>query len=207
VQASRLLPSSYRHKICAKNLQLVSVETMICRRNLKHYLAMVVAFLAMPQTSAFAQPLLGETANNQISPQEQTIDALKPEEIFPINKAKVTTSQELDISPGLNRAIVRNFEWQMRVRKDQLKLPLEIGYELKANNGQLNLFKIDASPNAILGVIVTQSDKALLEDSDPEIYIVKGNVTLQFDPLLAEVAGTYKGRLSVCVRDKNNGCI
>lgn len=182
----------------------VITETMNCQRNLRQYLTLILAFFAMPQTFALAEP----GATSSISPQQITIDSLKANEIFPTDKKKVNSSQELDSPPDFNRAIVRPVEWQMRVSKAQLKLPLEVEYELKSNNNaQSNQFSTDASANAILGVIIQKSENTVSDDSDPNVSVVRGKVTLQFDPLKAGVAGAYKGRLLVCVKDTNNGCI
>lgn len=178
---------------------------MNCQRNFRQYLTLILAFFAMPQTFALAEP--GATLS--ISPQQITIDSLKANEIFPTDNKKVNSSQELDSPPDFNRAIVRPpVEWEMRVPKAQLKLPVEVEYELKSNNnGQSNQFSTDANPNAILGVIIQKSENNVSDDSDPNVSVVRGKVTLQFDPLKAGVAGAYKGRLLVCVKDRNNGCI
>ncbi len=176
---------------------------MNCQRNLRQYLTLILAFLAMPQTFALAEP--GATLS--ISPQQITIDSLKANEIFPTDNKKVNSSQELDSPPDFNRAIVRPVEWEMRVPKAQLKLPVEVEYELKSKNEQSNQFSIDANPNAILGVIIQKSENNVSDDTDPNVSVVRGKVTLQFDPFKAGVAGPYKGRLLVCVKNTNNGCI
>ena len=171
-------------------------------------LTMVVAFLGLSQSQLLAQS--APTQINRISPSEVD-EKLNSSEFF-LNGQQTGTArntQDLYAPPVFNQqGTTRTIDWQMRVRQNDLKSPVEVEYEIKADNLTANRFSQGNSTSNTIPVTIAGSDFETLPDgSESETVIVKGKVTLKFDVSQFRAAGAYGGRLSVCVKDKNDGCI
>lgn len=180
---------------------------MSSKQKIKCCLAIVVAFLGLSQSQLSAQP--APTEINQVSPSEIE-EKLNSSEFFLNNLDTGTASnvQELYEPPVFNQqGANRTIEWQMRVRQNDLKSPVEVEYEVKADNLTGNSFSQDNSRNIIPVTIAGSDFETLPDGNETETVIVKGRVTLKFDVSQFRPAGQYGGRVSVCVKDINDGCI
>jgi hypothetical protein len=195
------------------------------QRNFRRCLATVVAVLALPQPQALAQslPAPNPTEINKISPTKLTIEELKANQYFVGNQSADGTSgtasnlQEL-LAPPVYNLIPRYLVWQIRVRRDQfpsdttsdiknyLSNPDKIRYELTSDNGEANRFSNNSS-NSTLRVTLKSREIDVFDDSDSQIAVVQGKVYLELDPSTLALAGMYKTRLLVCVKNKSDGCL
>lgn len=169
---------------------------------------MVVAFLGLSPSQLLAQS--APTEINRISPSEVD-EKLNPSEFF-LNGQQTGFAENLEdlYAPPLfnQQGTTRTIEWQMRVREDQLPEPneREVTYEVKADNLTANSFKQDNSNSTIPVTIESTEFETFPDDSDSTV-VFKGKITLKFDVSQFRAAGEYGGRVSICVKDKSNGCI
>lgn len=180
---------------------------MSSKYKLKCCLAIVVAFLGLSESQLLAQS--APTEINQISPSEVE-EKLNSSEFF-LNGQQTGTAdnvQELYAPPVFNQqGTTRTIEWQMRVRQNELKSPLEVEYEVKADNLTGNSFSQDDSRNLIPVTIAGSEFETIPDGNETETVIVKGKVTLKFDVSQFRPAGQYGGRVSICVKNNSDGCI
>jgi len=182
---------------------------MSSKYKIKCCLAIVVAFLGLSQSQLLAQSAPEEI--NRISPSEVDDLKLNASEFF-LNGQQtrtVSNSQDLYAPPVFNQqGATRTIEWQMRVRQNELPSPVEVEYEVQANNLTANRFSQGRSTSRIIPVTVAESEVETLPDgNESETVIVKGKVTLNFDVSQFRAAGVYGGKLSICVKDTSDGCI
>lgn len=190
---------------------------MSSQRKLRYCLAIGIALLGLPQPLVFAQ---STTELNQISedPAEK-LPNIGANDFFPNGQASSTVRRFQDFLQPLsfNSDTSRIVRWEMRVRKNELKQPLEIEYELIARNNEPDqLNKQVSGPDPALPVtdIVRLEDEEEVEDEcssetegECETVLVKGAAELIINISQFREAGEYKGRLSVCVRNNNDECI
>lgn len=182
---------------------------------------MVLFVLPLPQV------LAQETKLRNISPQQLTIEpALGGSDFFPdgqTRKVKFSDPQALYAPPPFNeQRIIRDVEWEIRVPKDDLSSPVKVEYLVIDAQGELGkLSNQENNPNSTLPVNVAPADEIqVIEEQcsspDPQnpdscnseiVVVVKGTAKLLFDVSQFRAAGKYNGSLSVCVKDKNDGCI
>lgn len=180
---------------------------------------MVLFVLPLPRVLAQATEL------KNISPQELTIEpALGGSDFFPngqTRKVKFGSPQALYAPPPFNDQTIRDVQWEIRVPKDDLSSPVKVEYQVLDASGEPgNLSNQENNSNSTLPVNVAAADEIqIIEEQcsspDPqnpdscksEIVVVKGTAKLLFDVSQFRAAGKYNGSLSVCVRDKNDGCI
>lgn len=182
---------------------------MSSKYKIKCCLAIVVAFLGLSQSQLLAQS--APEGINRISPSEVDDLRLNPSEFF-LNGRQTGTannSQDLYAPPVFNQqGANRIIEWQMRVRQNELKIPLEVDYEVKADNLTANKFSQGGSSSKIIPVTIASSEVETLPDgTETETVIVRGEVTLNFDVSQFRSAGVYGGKLSICVKNTSDGCI
>lgn len=168
---------------------------------------MVVAFLGLSPSQLLAQS--APTEIDRISPSEVD-EKLNPSEFF-LNGQQTGTAKNIEdlyAPPVFNQqGTTRTIEWQMRVRQNELSSPVEVEYEVKANNLTGNSFNQDNSRNTIPVTIAGTEFETLPDGNESETVIVKGTVTLKFDVSQFRAAGEYGGRVSICVKDTSGGCI
>ena len=187
---------------------------MSSKGKIKCCLAIVVAFFGLSQSQLLAQP--APTEINRISPSEYDLRLEKPE-LFSNGKqtGTVDSTQALYEPLGiqeLNQAdVVRPIQWQMRVRREQLEdlNNLEATYEIRANNNVTDdkLSRGTSKYDTIAVDVVSDEIQALPDGSESETVIVEGRATLKFDVSKFPSAGVYRGKLSICLKDRSNGCI
>ena len=180
---------------------------MSSKHKIKCCLAIVFAFLGLPQSQLLAQT--APTEINRVSPSEIE-EKLNSSEFFlnGIDTGTANNVQELYEPPVFNQlGANRTIEWEMRVRQNDLKSPVEVEYEVKADNLTGNNFSQDNSRNMIPVTIAGSEFETLPEGNETDTEIVKGKVTLKFDVSQFRAAGKYGGRVSICVKDINDGCI
>ena len=189
---------------------------MSSQRKLRYCLAIGVALLALPQPFVFAQ----STAElNQISedPAEKLAN-IGANDFFPNGQSStVRKSQDFFQPLSFNSDTTRTVRWEMRVRKNDLKQPLEIEYELIARNNkpdQLNKQQDGPDPALPVTNIVRLRDQEKVEEEcssetegECETVLVKGAAELIINISQFREAGEYKGNLSVCVKNNNDECI
>lgn len=190
---------------------------MSSQRKLRYCLAIGVAILALPQPFVFAQ----STAElNQISedPAEKLAN-IGANDFFSNGQASSTVRRFQDFFQPLsfNPDTTRTVRWEMRVRKNDLKQPLEIEYELIARNNEPDqLNKQVSGPDPVLPItnIVRLKDLEVVEEEcssetegECETVLVKGAAELTINISQFREAGEYKGKLSVCVKNNNDECI
>lgn len=168
---------------------------------------MVVAFVGLSPSQLLAQS--APTEINRISPSEVD-EKLNPSEFF-LNGQQTGTAKNIEdlyAPPEFNQqGTTRTIEWQMRVRQSELSSPIEIEYEVKADNLTGNTFSQDNSRNIIPVTIAGTEFQTLPDANESETVIVKGTVTLKFDVSQFRAPGEYGGRVSICLKDTSGGCI
>lgn len=168
---------------------------------------MVVTFLGLSQSQLLAQS--APTEIDRISPSEVD-EKLNPSEFF-LNGQQTGTArnvEDLYAPPAFNQqGTTRTIEWQMRVNQNELSSPVEVEYEVKGNNLRANTFSQNNSRNTIPVSIAGTEFETLPDGSESETVIVQGKVTLKFDVSQFRAAGEYGGKVSICVKDTNGGCI
>ncbi|KAF3889045.1 MULTISPECIES: hypothetical protein [Nostocales] len=169
-------------------------------------MSIILALFAIPQLQALAQqtPQPKDPIEfNNISPQTVVFSLLKSAEFFPNGKASATVNNQTELlnPPNFSESIPRQFLWKMRVRLDELQLPLKATYKLILQQGQQN--------NPFNNVqFLDNSVEIISTDSKTNTAIVQGRVTLQFLNLNnIGIADTYSGQLSVCLQDRNSSCM
>lgn len=191
-----------------------TINIMSSKGKIKCCLAIVVAFFGLSQSQLLAQP--APTEINRISPSKYDLRLEKPE-LFSNGQqtATVDSTQALYEPLGiqeLNQAnVVRPIEWQMRVRREELDNlnNLEATYEIRANNNISDdrLSRGTSKYNTIAVDVVSNEIQALPDGNESETVIVEGRATLRFDVSNFPAAGVYRGKLSICLKDRSNGCI
>ncbi len=189
---------------------------MSSQRKLRYCLAIGIALLGLPQPFVFAQ----STAElNQISEDPAQLANIGANDFFPNGQASSTVRRFQDFLQPLsfNADTSRTVRWEMRVRKNELKQPLEIEYELIAGNNKADqLNKQVSGPDPALPVtnIVRLTDQEEVEDEcssetegECETVLVKGAAELIINISQFREAGEYKGKLSVCVKNNDDECI
>lgn len=188
---------------------------MSSQRKLRYCLAIGIALLGLPQP-LFAQ---STTELNQISEDPAQLANIGANDFFPNGQASSTVQRFEDFFQPLsfNPDTTRTVRWEMRVSKNDLKQPLEIEYELIADNNkpdQLN--KKVSGPDPALPVtnIVRLKDQEEVEEEcssetegDCDIVLVKGAAELIINISQFREAGEYKGKLLVCVKNNDDECI
>jgi hypothetical protein len=96
----------------------------------------------------------------------------------------------------------------MRVSTDRLQFPVKVTYNIKSANGDSNKLSLNTQSNtASFPITIGNSQVDILEDTDKNLVLLKGSVQLLFDAANASVEGKYEGKLSVCVKSQDNGCL
>jgi hypothetical protein len=177
-------------------------------------LAIVVAFFGLSQSQLLAQT--APTEIGRISPSKFDLKLDKPD-LFSNGRQ----TQTVDSTKGLyeplgtrelNQAgVTRTIEWQMRVNNKELEgiEKLEATYEIKADNDVTeDSFSRGRSKYRTIPVDVETNEIETLPDgNESETVIVKGTATLKFDVSQFPRAGVYGGKLSICLKNKSDGCI
>ena len=185
---------------------------MSSQGKLRYCLAIVVALFGLPQPLVFAE---STTELNQISTKNSPkLTNIGANDFF-LNAQETETvkkSQDFYNNPlSFNQDTTRTVTWEMRVRKNDLKEPLEIEYEL---TNQLN--KKISGPDPVLPVtnIIRLQDQEIIEsecssetETECETALVKGAAELIINISQFREAGDYTGKLSVCVKNNNDECI
>lgn len=190
---------------------------MSSQRKLRYCLAIVVALFGLPQPLVFAE---STTELNQISSQNSPkLANIGANDFFPGGKqsSTVTNSQGFFTPLSFNNNTTRTVTWEMRVRKSDLKEPLEIEYELIDNNDKSNqLNKQMSGRDPVLPVtnIIRLEEQEVVEEEcssetegECETVLVKGAAELIINISQFREAGEYKGKLLVCLRNNNGECI
>ncbi|MGB3640232.1 MAG: hypothetical protein WBA39_22045 [Rivularia sp. (in: cyanobacteria)] len=189
---------------------------MSSQRKLRYCLAIGVALLGLPQPFVFAQ---STTELNQISEDPARLANIGANDFFPNGQASSTVIKSQDFYKPLsfNSDTSRIVRWEMRVRKNELKEPLEIEYGLIALNNEpdkLNKKADGNDPELPVTNIVRLTDQEVVEkecssetEGECETVLVKGAAELIINISQFREAGEYKGRLSVCVKNNNDECI
>ena len=178
---------------------------------LRYCLAIVVALIGLPQPLVFAE---STTELNQISTENSPkIANIGANDFFPNGQqsSTVKNSQVFYTPISFNSNTSRTMEWEMRVRKNDLKQPLEIEYEL---TNQLNKNVLGPDPVLPVTNIRRLEDQEVIEEEcssdtvgECETVLLKGAAELIINISQFREAGEYNGKLSVCVKNNNDECI
>ena len=175
--------------------------------DIRFYLGTLVAMIASLQLPALAQSLPPQV--NQIFPNTFEIKDIGESEYYLNGQQKsfANNSQELLKTPQF-ATVTRNYQWQMRVSTDRLQFPVKVTYNIKSANGDSNKLSLNTQSNtASFPITIGNSQVDILEDTDKNLVLLKGSVQLLFDAANASVEGKYEGKLSVCVKSQDNGCL
>lgn len=174
---------------------------MIGQRNLRQFLAIVAAIIALPQPQALGESI---PPPNQISPQKPNIAPILPTEYFVDGTSSLdgkvdntATYPNLSLTPPNFQSVDRDFVWQLSVRLDMLPSQL--------NNSDV-IYALNSNSTVSVEVEGLEID-VISRDQANNTAVVQGKVRLKFAASTFKVAGNYKGLLSVCVKDKNGACL
>ncbi|MGB6301702.1 MAG: hypothetical protein WBF90_36735 [Rivularia sp. (in: cyanobacteria)] len=187
---------------------------MSSQRKLRYCLAIGIALLGLPQP-LFAQ---STTELNQISEDPAQLANIGANDFFPNGQSSTVRRFQDFLQPlSFNSDTSRTVRWEMRVRKNDLKQPLEIEYELIARNNkpdQLNKQVSGPDPALPVTSIVRLKDQEEVEEEcsseaegECETVLVKGAAELIINISQFREAGEYKGKLGVCVKNNDDQCI
>jgi hypothetical protein len=165
---------------------------------------MVVALIALPQAQALAQsappddPPAGIIYQLSFA-QDRKIPELKSSEIIgdPDFQDYANNKQQLLAAPPF-QDIIRDLPqfWRLRVPIEQIS-SVNAKYQLTAQNGKVNPF----NNIQLIPLPITEISR------DQKNAVVQGGVRMQFGNLSKTGnAGSYNGRLSVCVEYQGSTC-
>jgi hypothetical protein len=189
------------------NQSIIIFEIMSHQPDIKFYLGTLVAMITSLQLPALAQSLPPQI--NQIFPNTFDIKDIGESEYYSNGQQKsfANNFQELLKTPQF-ATITRNYQWQMRVPTDRLQFPIKVTYNIKSVNGESNKLALNSqSTTASFPITIGTSQVDVLQDTDKNLVLLKGSVQLLFDAANAGIEGKYEGKLSVCVKSQDNGCL
>jgi hypothetical protein len=186
---------------------------MNCQLNIQRFLAMVVAFLALPQSLALAQSVPPETPTNEYQLSfavDRVLSPIKASDILERDRgtAQWGNLQQLLEPPSLNsyntsRPVSRDLPqlWRMRVKPGDVGL-LEAVYKIRSDDGR----PVNPFSNVSLEPLPIQT---IFTDSVSGTAIIQGGVRLIFRNFSNyRRTGNFSGQISVCVRRRgSNVCL
>lgn len=188
-------------------------EEMKSREKIRRYviprscLSTTLLVLFLPISQVVAQEVVTGDTNITEFPKTQTLDPLKPEDIFFTNRGTATSQPALLAPAPFQNNIIRKFEWIRQVPLDQLPNPLIVTYALKGYNEQADKFSDQSNPRSVINVALrNQVNQLVFQDRDRNVAVIEGSIEFVLDPSLSR-AGKHGGKLSVCILSRSGTCL